>query len=264
MIDDLWYKNAIIYCLDVEKYVDSQRRRDRRFPGLTERLRLSRRSGDHLPVASAVLSLAQPRQRLRRGRLLRRASQARHAGRLRRVQQPGRSARHPGAGRPGGQPHFRTPSLVPVRAQGSAFSLSRLVRLVRHRTRGCRFKASFSRACKKRPGRATRRPGNTTFTASTIFSPTSTPPIQQVREEILRIMGFWLQLGVAGFRMDAVPFPHRAQGRRGGARKDYELLHDMRDFLQWRRRDAILLAEANVPPNETHGILRRATATGCR
>ena len=25
----------------------------------------------------------------------------------------------------------------------------------------------------------------------------------------------------------------------------------MRDFLQWRRRDAILLAEANVPPDES-------------
>jgi maltose alpha-D-glucosyltransferase/alpha-amylase len=22
MIDDIWYKNAIIYCLEVEKYVD--------------------------------------------------------------------------------------------------------------------------------------------------------------------------------------------------------------------------------------------------
>jgi hypothetical protein len=22
-IDDLWYKNAVIYCLDVEKYVDA-------------------------------------------------------------------------------------------------------------------------------------------------------------------------------------------------------------------------------------------------
>src|SRR5262249_32982888 len=28
------------------------------------------------------------------------------------------------------------------------------------------------------------------------------------------------------------------------------LLHEMRDFLQWRRRDAILLAEANVPPDQ--------------
>jgi maltose alpha-D-glucosyltransferase/alpha-amylase len=29
------------------------------------------------------------------------------------------------------------------------------------------------------------------------------------------------------------------------------MLHLMCDFLQWRRRDAILLAEANVPPNES-------------
>jgi maltose alpha-D-glucosyltransferase/alpha-amylase len=29
------------------------------------------------------------------------------------------------------------------------------------------------------------------------------------------------------------------------------MLHLMRDFLQWRRRDAIMLAEANVPPDES-------------
>jgi maltose alpha-D-glucosyltransferase/alpha-amylase len=34
-------------------------------------------------------------------------------------------------------------------------------------------------------------------------------------------------------------------------RQDFELLHQMRDFLQWRRRDAILLAEANVLPKES-------------
>ena len=27
-----------------------------------------------------------------------------------------------------------------------------------------------------------------------------------VREEMCRIMGFWLELGVSGFRVDAVPF----------------------------------------------------------
>ena len=27
-----------------------------------------------------------------------------------------------------------------------------------------------------------------------------------MRDEIQKIMGFWLQLGVSGFRMDAVPF----------------------------------------------------------
>ena len=62
-------------------------------------------------------------------------------------------------------------------------------------------------------------------------------------------MGFWLQLGVCGFRMDAVPFLIGRKESRPSA-QDYEFLHEMRDFLQWRRRD-ILLAEANVPPDES-------------
>ena len=71
-------------------------------------------------------------------------------------------------------------------------------------------------------------------------------------------MGFWLQLGVSGFRMDAVPFLIGRKGADVTPRKDYELLHEMRDFLQWRRRDAILLAEANVPPRREPRVLRRA------
>ncbi len=74
---------------------------------------------------------------------------------------------------------------------------------------------------------------------------------KQVREEIYRIMGFWLELGVSGFRMDAVPFLIERKGAGVKPVKDFELLHEMRDFLQWRRRDAILLAEANVPPEES-------------
>jgi maltose alpha-D-glucosyltransferase / alpha-amylase len=72
-----------------------------------------------------------------------------------------------------------------------------------------------------------------------------------VRREILRIMGFWLQLGVSGFRMDAVPFLIERKGAGVKPKKDYEWLHMMKDFLQWRCRDAILLAEANVPPAES-------------
>jgi len=63
-----------------------------------------------------------------------------------------------------------------------------------------------------------------------------------VRREIFRIMGFWLQLGVSGFRMDAVPFLIERKGAGVEHSQDFMLLHDMRDFLQWRRGDAILLA----------------------
>jgi maltose alpha-D-glucosyltransferase/alpha-amylase len=72
-----------------------------------------------------------------------------------------------------------------------------------------------------------------------------------VKEELTRIMGFWLQLGVSGFRADAVPFLIERKGANVRAHKDYELLHEMRDFLQWRRRDGIMLAEANVVPRES-------------
>src|SRR6185295_11129074 len=67
--------------------------------------------------------------------------------------------------------------------------------------------------------------------------------------EILKIMGFWIQLGVSGFRMDAVPFVISTKGAK--VRKpveQYDMLRTLREFLQWRKGDAIILAEANVLP----------------
>ena len=72
-----------------------------------------------------------------------------------------------------------------------------------------------------------------------------------VRAEIQKIMGFWLQLGVSGFRMDAVPFLIEKKGAGMEHEQDFNLLKEMRDFLQWRSGEAILLAEANVPPDES-------------
>lgn len=71
------------------------------------------------------------------------------------------------------------------------------------------------------------------------------------RDELYRIMGYWLQLGVSGFRMDAVPFLIERKGAKVRPVKDFDLLTEMRRFLEWRSRDAILLAEANVPPRES-------------
>ncbi|HEY0835584.1 MAG TPA: alpha-amylase family protein [Azospirillum sp.] len=68
-----------------------------------------------------------------------------------------------------------------------------------------------------------------------------------VRDEILRIMGFWTELGVSGFRVDAAPFLIEltsGEGPQGNAL--FEFLEEMQTFLSWRRGDAIMLAEANV------------------
>ena len=72
-----------------------------------------------------------------------------------------------------------------------------------------------------------------------------------VRQEIEKIMGFWLQLGVSGFRIDAAPFmiEHKGTGKPRGE-EEYAYLTEFRQFLSWRRGDAMMLAEANVPPNE--------------
>ena len=83
------------------------------------------------------------------------------------------------------------------------------------------------------------------------FQPDLNMDDARVRREVQRIMGFWLQLGVAGFRMDAVPFVLEKPPRgRGPRRLHFEYLKEFRDFLQWRVGDAVLLGEANVPPDE--------------
>ena len=65
---------------------------------------------------------------------------------------------------------------------------------------------------------------------------TSNPAVQA---EILKIMGFWIQLGVSGFRMDAVPFVIASKGANvKKPMEQYEMLRRFREFLQWRQGDA--------------------------
>ena len=68
----------------------------------------------------------------------------------------------------------------------------------------------------------------------------------EVREEIRKVLSFWLRLGVAGFRVDAAPFMIETRDSRQRDRYDYSLLRKMRETVSWQRRDAVLLAEANV------------------
>ena len=71
----------------------------------------------------------------------------------------------------------------------------------------------------------------------------------EVREEIQRIIGFWLQLDVSGFRVDAVPFLlEHANPEVEDWDTDFEFLYALRRFLHLRAADGILLGEANVEP----------------
>ncbi|KRB36439.1 alpha-amylase family protein [Microbacterium sp. Root180] len=67
-----------------------------------------------------------------------------------------------------------------------------------------------------------------------------------VRDEIAKTIGFWLQLGISGFRVDAVPF--LLEVPEGADFSDpHEYLRDLRRFLQRRSKEAVLLGEVNLP-----------------
>jgi maltose alpha-D-glucosyltransferase/alpha-amylase len=250
MIDDLWYKNAIIYCLDVETYVDGNGDGIGDFDGLTRRL-------DYLAGLGVTCVWLQPFYR----------SPNRDNG----YDVSGYYEVHPKHGTFG--------DFVEFMNHAEQIGMRVIVDLVVNHTSD---RHPWFQSARKDPASPYRdwyvwsekRPSSwnqgmvfpgvqkATWTRDEAagayyfhrfyrFQPDLDTWNPAVRQEIMRIMGFWLQLGVSGFRMDAVPFLIQRKGADVAPRKDYELLHEMRDFLQWRRRDAILLAEANVPPAES-------------
>jgi len=71
----------------------------------------------------------------------------------------------------------------------------------------------------------------------------------RVRDEIAKVMGFWMELGLSGFRVDAVPFLIDTAGIPDGAEElpdPHHYLRDLRAFLDRRRGDATLLGEVNL------------------
>ena len=73
----------------------------------------------------------------------------------------------------------------------------------------------------------------------------------EVRDEIAQVAGFWLQQGLEGFRLDAVPFLIEPTGMPRGAIEDpHELLRDLRRAMGRRNGSSILLGEVNLAPEE--------------
>src|SRR3954454_19002062 len=77
----------------------------------------------------------------------------------------------------------------------------------------------------------------------------------QVRDELAQVMGYWLEQGLAGFRVDAVPFLLEPMGMPPGALHDpHALLKELRRYVGRPpsgappRGDAILRGEATLDP----------------
>ncbi|MFP5322614.1 MAG: alpha-amylase family protein [Acidimicrobiia bacterium] len=90
----------------------------------------------------------------------------------------------------------------------------------------------------------------------------------EVRDAFAEIIGFWLELGIDGFRVDAVPYLIEIEGIRAteGDRSDataaggeegegegeawHGLLRDLCRFMRRRNGSSILLGEVNLPAEE--------------
>jgi maltose alpha-D-glucosyltransferase/alpha-amylase len=73
-----------------------------------------------------------------------------------------------------------------------------------------------------------------------------------VRDEIAKIAAFWLALGLAGYRLDAVPYLLEEASLPESESKDsHALLRELRAYLSRRRGDTMLLGEVNLPPEQT-------------
>ena len=69
-------------------------------------------------------------------------------------------------------------------------------------------------------------------------------------------MGFWLEQGLSGFRVDAVPFLIEPTGLPEGAIVDpHKLLRDLRAYLGRRNGESVLLGEVNLPAEDLRAFL---------
>jgi maltose alpha-D-glucosyltransferase / alpha-amylase len=70
-----------------------------------------------------------------------------------------------------------------------------------------------------------------------------------VRDEMNKVLGFWLELGISGFRVDSLQFMIETIGTQARD-KPVSYLQSLVEFMERRRGDAIFLGEANVSPEE--------------
>src|SRR6516165_9991141 len=248
MINDLWYKNAVIYCLSVGTYMDSNGDGIGDFKGLMRRL-------DYLHGLGVTAIWLMPFQ-----------------------VSPHRDDGYDVSDYYGVDPRYGTiGDFVEFTHAAKQRGIRVLIDLVVNHTsdehgwfkqarkdHGSKYRDWYVWS-KKKPPRADHGmvfPGVQKSTWSYDqearpwyfhrfydFQPDLNTSHPAVQAEILKIMGFWIQLGVSGFRMDAVAFVISTKGPDVKTpREQYDMLRDFREFLQWRVGDSIILAEANVLP----------------
>ncbi len=73
----------------------------------------------------------------------------------------------------------------------------------------------------------------------------------RVQQEIFKVLDFWFDIGVDGFRLDAVPYLYEAEGTNcENLPETHVYLKKLRQYIDERYDDRLLLAEANQWPSD--------------
>src|SRR5438552_4149901 len=249
MIDDLWYKNGVIYSLNVGSFMDSNGDGVGDFEGLSRRL-------DYLSGLGVTCLWLQPFQPT-----------------------PNRDAGYDVTDYYGVDPrHGSSGDFVDFAHQATQRGMRIILDLVVNHTsdqhpwfkaaradQNSKYRKWYTWSKKKPKGYNTGMvfPGvqQATWSYDKVarewyyhrfydFQPDLNAQNPEVLTEIQRIMGYWLELGASGFRVDAVPFIIETQEPGKEHVRLYEYLSEFRSFVQWREGDGVLLGEANVVPEE--------------
>ncbi|TXR46810.1 alpha-amylase family protein [Phyllobacterium endophyticum] len=84
------------------------------------------------------------------------------------------------------------------------------------------------------------------------FQPELNAANPDVREEVLRIVDYWIAFGVSGFRLDAAPLIIANKGlEHANPRDPHGILRQIGAYLQSRRPGGVILGEVNLPPEDS-------------
>src|SRR5439155_2538245 len=167
--------------------------------------RLPGRTGCRRRLAAPVLSVAAPRRRVRHRGLSLHPPLVRNTPRLQDLSPGGQAARAAGDHGAGGESHVRPASVVPTRAPGTERKPSTRVLRLERNARPVQGRAGHLQGLRVveldlGPG------GGSVLLASVLLAPAG-PELRQPAGTPGRVdvVDYWLELGVDGLRLDAVP-----------------------------------------------------------
>ena len=86
-----------------------------------------------------------------------------------------------------------------------------------------------------------------------------------VHEAMFEVVRFWMDLGIDGFRLDAVPYLYEEEGHNGENHpKTHALLAQLRAMVDKEYPGRVLLAEANQPPADVVDYFGTEEAPECQ